>query len=67
MFGAETRETMKTLHWTSRDLELLPEDGKRYEIIAGELYVAKQPDWEHLCCQDLAAKWNSFLAVLQDS
>lgn len=38
---------MKTLHWTSRDLELLPEDGNRYEIIDGELYVAKQPDWQH--------------------
>jgi len=34
---------MKTLHWTSRDLELLPEDGSRYEIVDGELYVAKQP------------------------
>jgi Uma2 family endonuclease len=39
--------TMKTLHWTSRDLELLPDDGSRYEIIDGELYVAKQPDWQH--------------------
>src|SRR5947209_11309532 len=38
---------MKTLRWTSRDLELLPDDDKRYEIIDGELYVAKQPDWEH--------------------
>lgn len=47
MFGVETRETMKTLRWNSRDLELLPDDGKRYEIVDGELYVAKQPDWEH--------------------
>jgi Uma2 family endonuclease len=23
------------------------EDGNRYEIIDGELYVAKQPDWQH--------------------
>jgi len=38
---------MKSLHWTSRDLELLPDDGSRYEIIDGELYVAKQPDWQH--------------------
>src|SRR6266567_8676856 len=38
---------MKTLHWTSRDLELLPDDGSRYEIVDGELYVAKQPDWQH--------------------
>src|SRR6266581_8630510 len=41
------RATMKTLRWTSRDLELLPDDDRRYEIIDGELYVAKQPDWEH--------------------
>jgi Uma2 family endonuclease len=38
---------MKTLHWTSRDLDLLPDDGNRYEIIDGELYVSKQPDWQH--------------------
>src|SRR5437660_11750932 len=38
---------MKTLHWTLRDLELLPDDGSRFEIIDGELYVAKQPDWQH--------------------
>lgn len=29
--------------WTSADLELMPDDGKRYEIIVGELYVSKQP------------------------
>ena len=38
---------MKTLHWTIHDLELLPDDNNRYEIIDGELYVSKQPDWEH--------------------
>ena len=38
---------MKTLHWTTRDLELLPDDGNRYEIIDGKLYVSKQPDWQH--------------------
>ena len=38
---------MKTLHWTIRDLELLPDDNNRYEIIDGELYVSRQPDWEH--------------------
>ena len=38
---------METLHWTSQDLELLPNDGKRYEIVDGELYVSKQPHWEH--------------------
>lgn len=38
---------MKSLRWTSRDLELMPDDGKRYEIIEGELYVSKQPHWQH--------------------
>jgi Uma2 family endonuclease len=53
---------MKTLHWTSRDLELLPDDGNRYEVIGGELYVAKQPDWQHqLVCYQLGfllGVWN---------
>jgi Uma2 family endonuclease len=33
--------------WTSADLELLPDDGKRYEIIDGELYVSGLFDWYH--------------------
>ena len=33
--------------WTSSDLELLPEDGKRYEIIDGELYVSRHAGWYH--------------------
>ncbi|MBA3944584.1 MAG: Uma2 family endonuclease [Herpetosiphonaceae bacterium] len=35
------------LRWTSADLETLPDDGKRYEIIDGELQVSKQPHWHH--------------------
>ena len=38
---------MATLRWTSRDLELLPDDGKRYEVVDGELYVSKQPHLDH--------------------
>lgn len=33
--------------WTSADLAVLPEDGKRYEIIDGELYMSRQPHWHH--------------------
>ncbi len=33
--------------FTSADLLVLPEDGKRYEIIEGELYVSRQPRFEH--------------------
>lgn len=33
--------------WTSEDLESLPDDGTRYEIINGELYMSKQPHTNH--------------------
>jgi Uma2 family endonuclease len=47
---------MKTLHWTSNDLILLPDNGNRYEIVDGELYVAKQPHLHHqIVCTKLAA------------
>jgi Uma2 family endonuclease len=36
-----------SVKFTSADLELMPEDGKRYEIIEGELYVSRQPSLEH--------------------
>src|SRR5262249_10211009 len=35
------------LRFTSADLEVMPDDGKRYEIIDGELYVSKQPNYHH--------------------
>ncbi|MFN8472009.1 MAG: Uma2 family endonuclease [Anaerolineae bacterium] len=38
--GAETR-------WTTSDLDMFPDDGNRYEIIDGELYVSKQPHFHH--------------------
>ncbi len=50
------------LRWTSADLEALPVDGKRYEIIDGELYMSKQPHWHHqYTCTEIAAllrDWN---------
>src|SRR4030095_3631748 len=52
-----------TWRWTSTDLERLPDDGKRYEIIDGELYVSKQPSWHHqyTCVLILVEieKWNA--------
>jgi Uma2 family endonuclease len=36
-----------TEKFTSADLLLMPDDGKRYEVIEGELYVSKQPGVEH--------------------
>lgn len=33
--------------FTSADLDLMPDDGKRYEVIEGELHVSRQPGWNH--------------------
>lgn len=47
---------METLRWTVDDLELLPDDGNRYEIVDGELYVSKQPDMQHqIVCTKMAS------------
>jgi Uma2 family endonuclease len=36
------------LRYTTSDLDCLPDvEGVRYEIIDGDLYVSKQPDWHH--------------------
>ncbi|MGH9843918.1 MAG: Uma2 family endonuclease [Blastocatellia bacterium] len=34
-------------HWTSQDLDRFPDNGNRYEIIGGELFVSKQPHYHH--------------------
>ena len=46
-----------TPRFTSADLEAFPDDGKRYEIIDGELYVSKQPHFYHQrVCLNVAFK-----------
>lgn len=35
------------VRWTTADLDLFPDDGKRYEIIDGELIVTRAPRWSH--------------------
>ncbi len=37
----------QSIRWKSADLELLPDNGNRYEIIDGELFVARAPHWNH--------------------
>lgn len=39
--------TSEQVRWTVADLELFPEDGKRYEIIDGKLIVTRAPHWKH--------------------
>jgi hypothetical protein len=36
-----------SLRWTTADLEAMPDDGERYEIIDGELHVSEQPEFDH--------------------
>src|SRR4051794_26882199 len=33
--------------WVYEDLFSLPDDGRRYEIIEGELYEMPSPNWDH--------------------
>ncbi|MBD1878195.1 Uma2 family endonuclease [Coleofasciculus sp. FACHB-T130] len=35
------------VRWTTADLELLPENGTRYEIIDGELFMSRSPHLSH--------------------
>lgn len=41
------KPTTERLRWTTADLELLPDNGNRYEIIDGELFVTRAPHWNH--------------------
>jgi Uma2 family endonuclease len=51
-----------SLRFTSADLLVLPENGKRREIIDGDLFVSTQPDWRHqIVCSfawRLLQNWN---------
>jgi Uma2 family endonuclease len=39
--------TTDRIHWTTADLELLPDSSNRYETIDGELFVTRAPHWGH--------------------
>lgn len=40
-------QTTDRVRWTTADLELLPDNGNRYEIINGDLFVTRAPHWGH--------------------
>lgn len=43
-----TATPISTVRWTTADLELLEGDRvNRYEIIDGELFVTRAPNWQH--------------------
>jgi Putative restriction endonuclease len=54
-----------SLQWTTRDLEVIPDDGwQRHEIIDGELYVTRAPHIRH---QGAANKLNIRLQVWSET
>jgi Uma2 family endonuclease len=40
-------QTSDRITWTTTDLALFQEDGNRYEIMDGELFVTRAPNWNH--------------------
>ncbi|NER00071.1 MAG: hypothetical protein F6K30_25800 [Cyanothece sp. SIO2G6] len=38
---------LQRVRWTTSDLEGFPDNGDRYEIIDGELFVTRLPHWDH--------------------
>ena len=44
---AETAEFPAQGNWTYEDYRRLPDDGRRYEVIRGVLYVSPAPTWKH--------------------
>jgi Uma2 family endonuclease len=49
-------------HWTVDDLEDLPEDGNRYEIIDGELLVTPAPTYRHQAAVlEMAVRLSNYL------
>ena len=47
--------------FTSADLEVLPQDNKRYEIIDGELFVSKSPHFIHqYVCDEFCGRLNAW-------
>ncbi len=55
-----------SLVFTIADLEATPDDGKRYEIIDGELFVSTQPQFQHQLALAMITgalvSWNTVLA-----
>ena len=37
----------RVAHWTLAELHRLPDDGNRYELVRGALFVTPPPSWEH--------------------
>jgi Putative restriction endonuclease len=52
------------IKWTTRDLEVMPDDGGRYEIIDGDLHVTRSPHIRH---QGVATRISTRLEVWSEA
>jgi Uma2 family endonuclease len=53
----------QAVRWTIADLELLPENSSRYEVIGGELFVTRAPHWGHQkACSNTSTVLNNWSA-----
>jgi len=54
-----SQTTSDRVRWTTADLELLPDNGNRYEIVDGELFVTRAPHWDHQrVCSNICTELN---------
>ncbi len=65
-FEERTRMHMatRTKHWTLEDVHSLPDDGTKYELVRGELFVTPPPTYDH---EDILARLNRVLVPYVDA
>src|SRR5713226_7954856 len=51
-------------HWTYEEYEALPDDGKRYEIVNGVLYMSPSPSWSH---QEIVGRFFRYLSTYTET
>ena len=57
-----SQTTTEGVRWTTADLDLLPDNGTRYEIIDGELFMTRAPHWGHQeTCGKIFQELNTWL------
>lgn len=58
------QQISERVRWTTADLELFPDNGNRYEIINGELFVTRAPHWKHQkACARIISRLDNWLQI----
>ena len=52
-----------SVKFTSADLDLMPDDGKRYEIIEGEVYASRQHSIHKSVSKEQAKRLDEYFRV----